>query len=133
MILPLLTHLQARSNSPSAFLVCRVRNLLDSEASGDALSSCSSTSHSRRAVLHLVQGTPDPDDGDADRTVDRVHGRWSFWKEPKKKLRRTLVYNAGSIVKNMYSIARQVADGLRRVDTVRSVHREDSFQKNQRF
>ena len=44
-----------------------------------------------------------------------------------------VVYNAGSIVKYMYSIARQVADGLRRVATVRSVHREDSFQKNQRF
>ena len=44
-----------------------------------------------------------------------------------------VVYNALSIVKYMYSIARQVADGLRRVDAVRSVHQEDSFQKNQRF
>ena len=33
----------------------------------------------------------------------------------------------------MYSIARQVADSLRRVDTVRSVHREDSFQKIKGF
>ena len=44
VILPLSTHLQARSNSPSAFLVCRVRDLLNSEAGGDALSSCSFTS-----------------------------------------------------------------------------------------
>ena len=29
----------------------------------------------------------------------------------------------------MYIFAGQVADGLRRVDTVRSVHREDSFKK----
>ena len=45
--------------------------------------------HSRRAVLHLVEGTPD--DGAADTTLDRVHGRRSFWREPKKKLRRLLV------------------------------------------
>ena len=41
--------------------------------------------HSRRAVLHLVEGTPD--DGAADTTLDRVYGRRSFWREPKKKLR----------------------------------------------
>ena len=41
-----------------------------------------------------------------------------------------VVFNAVSIVMYMYSNARQVADGLRRVDTVRSVHREDSFQWN---
>ena len=45
--------------------------------------------HSRRAVLHLVEGTPD--DGAADTTLDRVYGRRSFWREPKKKLRRQLV------------------------------------------
>ena len=46
--------------------------------------------HSRRAVLHLVEGTPD--DGPADMTsLDRVHGRRSFWREPKEKLRRLLV------------------------------------------
>ena len=33
----------------------------------------------------------------------------------------------------MYSIARQVAGGLRRVDTVRSVHREDTFHKIKGF
>ena len=43
VILPLPTHLQARSTTPSAFQVCRVRDLLDSEAGGDALSSCSFT------------------------------------------------------------------------------------------
>ena len=32
--------------------------------------------HSRRAVLHLAEGTPD--DGAADTTLDRVHGCWSF-------------------------------------------------------
>ena len=45
--------------------------------------------HSRRAVLHLAEGTPD--DGAADTTLDRVHGCQSFWREPKKKLRRLLV------------------------------------------
>ena len=81
MILPLPTHLQARSNSPSAFLVCRVRDLLDSEAGGDALSSCSFTScrrDSRRRCCRLT-------------TLDRVHGRRSFWRELTKKLRRLLV------------------------------------------
>ena len=87
--------------------------------------------HSGRAVLHLVEGAPD--DGAADTTLDRVHGRRSFWREPKKKLRRLLVeqrrLQRWIKVKYMYSIARQVAAGLRRVNTVRSVHREDSFQK----
>ena len=78
MILPLPTHPQARFNTPSVFLVCKVRDLLDSEAGGNALSSCSFN-------LHLVEGTPD--DGAADTTPDRVHGRRSFWREPKKKLR----------------------------------------------
>ena len=32
--------------------------------------------HSRRAVLHLVEGTPD--DGAADTTLDRVHKRRIF-------------------------------------------------------
>ena len=45
-----------------------MRDLLDSEAGGDALSSCT--------VLHLVEGTPD--DGPADTTLDRVHGRRGF-------------------------------------------------------
>ena len=45
--------------------------------------------HSHCAVLHLVEGTPD--DGRADTTPDRVHGRRSFWREPKEKLRRLLV------------------------------------------
>ena len=36
-------------------------------------------------------------------------------------------------MKYMNSIARQVAHGLRRVDTVKSVHREDSFQKIKGF
>ena len=45
--------------------------------------------HSRRAVLHLVEGTPE--DGAADTTLDRVYGRRSFWRELKKKLRRLLV------------------------------------------
>ena len=80
MILPLPSHLQARSNTSMAFLVCRVRDRLDSEAGGDALSSCSFTSCRRT-----------PDDGAADTTLDRVHGRRSFWIEPKKKLRRLLV------------------------------------------
>ena len=46
-------------------------------------------SRRRRAVLHLVEGTPD--DGAADTTLDRVHGRRSFGREPKEKLRRLLV------------------------------------------
>ena len=45
--------------------------------------------HSRRAVLHSVEGTPD--DGAADTTLDCVHGRRSFLREPKEKLRRLLV------------------------------------------
>ena len=44
VILPLRTHLQARSNNPSAFRVCWVRDRLDSEAGGYELSSCSFTS-----------------------------------------------------------------------------------------
>ena len=51
MILPLPTHLQARSNTPSAFLGCRVRHLVDSEAGCDALSSGSCTSCRRDSRL----------------------------------------------------------------------------------
>ena len=77
--------------------------------------------HSRRAVLHLVEGAPD--DGAADTTQDRVDGRRSFWREPKK-LRRLLVEQRRvqrsinchlKYMHYMYSIARQAADGLRRV------------------
>ena len=65
--------------------------------------------HSRRAVLHLVEGTPD--DGPADTTLDRVHGL-EFWREPKEKLRRLLVEQRRlqrwitMIVKYIYCIAR---------------------------
>ena len=84
MILPLPTHLQARSNSPSAFLVCRVRDLLDSEADVDALSSCSFTSCRR----------------DYRRRCSRHDSRSRSWTseflertelKKKKKLRRLLV------------------------------------------
>ena len=81
VMLRLPTHLQAQSNTPSSFLICRVHDRLDSEQLV--------VTHSSRAVLHLVKETPD--DGAADTTLDRLHGRRSFLREPKKKLRRLLV------------------------------------------
>ena len=67
-------------NTPSAFLGCRMRDLLDSEAGGDALSSCSFTycrrDSRRRSCRH-----------------DSRSRSWTsgFWREPKEKLRRLLV------------------------------------------
>ena len=72
MILPFPTHLQYPVGLPR--LQTRMRDLLDSEAGGD----------SRRAVLHLVEGTPD--DGPADTTLDldRVHGRRGFGENRRR-------------------------------------------------
>ena len=67
-------------NTPSAFQGCRMRDLLDSEAGGDALSSCCFTScrrdSRRRSCRH-----------------DSRSRSWTseFWREPKEKLRRLLV------------------------------------------
>ena len=66
--------------TPSAFLGCRMPDLLDSEAGGDALPSCSVTScrrdSRRRSCRH-----------------DSRSRSWTseFWREPKEKLRRLLV------------------------------------------
>ena len=89
-------------NNPSAFLGCRVRDLLDSEAGGDALSSCSVTScrrlrdSRRRSCRHDSRS--------------RSCGRRSFGENRRRNWDdyslNNVVYNAGSIVKYMYCIAR---------------------------
>ena len=68
VVLPLPAHLQARSNTPSAFLFCRVRRRLDSETS-----TCQRLS---ATVLQTRLWSLE----------DCVH-RHQSWREPKKKLR----------------------------------------------
>ena len=97
--------------------------------------------HSRRAVLHLVEGTPD--DGPADTTLwiafmdvgvlERTEGETETTTRWTRSFTTLDHLNSEVHLLHCSLPVYQVADGLRRVDTVRSVHREDSFQKIKGF